>query len=141
MHDNYFDDEIIDQISAMDEIIIYGAGVMGQALKLCLESKPYKKRVSLFIVASMTGNPKQIGDARIIELNQSEEYKDRMIFVALNETHMSGAVEELRARGFNNLILLNAAGDEWSHIKVNYFLNNPDQCFLPFRMMERGSVM
>ena len=137
----YFNDEIISRINDLDEIIVYGAGVMGKALKLCLESEPYNKKICLFIVNDVDRNPEMIGDTPVIAIDKAEEYKDQVIMVALNETHMPRAVETLRVKGFKNLILLNAAGDEWSHIKANYFLSNPNHCYIPFMMIERGCGM
>lgn len=137
----YFQDEIITEIIALNEIIIYGAGVMGQALKLCLESEPYNKKVQLFIVNSMDGNPGKISFTPVISIDQADEYKEHKIIVALNEANMPGAVDCLRTKGFKNLILLNAAGDDWAHIKANYFLSNPDRCYIPFRMMNVGNGM
>ncbi len=140
-NDMYFNDEIIEKICALDEVVVYGAGVMGQALKLCLESKPYDKLVDMFIVKKTDENPKEIGKTQVASLDEVKEYKDKTIIVALNEIHMSGAVEELHKKGFNKILLLNAAGDEWAHIKANFFLNNPGQCYIPFRMFERGNGM
>lgn len=137
----YFNDEIIEKICALDEVIVYGAGVMGQALKLCLESKPYDKPVDLFIVKKADENPKKIGNTKVLPLDKAKGVRERTIIVALNEMHMSGAIEELHMKGFEKLLLLNAAGDEWSHIKANFFLNNPEKCYIPFRMIERGNRM
>ncbi|WP_051200194.1 DUF4422 domain-containing protein [Butyrivibrio sp. FCS006] len=128
-------DETIARISALDEIIIYGAGVMGRALKLCLESEPYNKRVCRFIVNDINRNPKMIGNVPVIALDKADEYKDRLIIVALNESHMPVAVETLNKRGFQKLIMLNAAGDVWMDIKAFFFLHNQDKCYIPFKML------
>ena len=135
----YYDDEIEKRIDTLDEVIIYGAGVMGQALKLCLEARPYDKKVSNFIVSQTAGNPEMIGDAPVIAVDEADRYKDRTIIVALNEGNMPGAIKTLNEKGFRDLMLLNAAGDEWSHIKANFFLCNPEYCYIPFRMIGRGN--
>ena len=127
--------EVTNRIFSLNKIIIYGAGVMGRALKMCLESKPYEKRVCCFIVSNMTNNPETIDGTQVIGITDADEYRNETIIVALNETNMPGAVSGLHEHGFNNLILLNAAGDEWSYIKEDYFLNNQDQCYIPFRML------
>ncbi len=127
--------EITNGIFSLDKIIIYGAGVMGRALKMCLESKPYKKRVRYFIVSNITNNPETIDGIPVIGIEDAGEYRSETIIVALNEANMPGAVNGLHGHGFKNLILLNAAGDEWSYIKEDYFLNNQDGCYIPFKML------
>lgn len=128
-------DSLIEQIKSDDQVIIFGAGVMGRALKMCLESKPFDKRVHCFIVSTTANNPETIDGAPVINLEDADEYKNEKIIVALNETNMPGAVEGLHDHGFNNLLLLSAAGDEWSYIKADYFLSNQDQCYIPFKML------
>ena len=127
--------EEIDIITNKNRVLIYGAGVMGHALKLCLESKPYNKKVQKFIVFSEDNNPKEINGTPVIGIEKAGEYREETIIVALNEKNMSGAVEGLHNHGFKNLILLDAACDEWSDIKMNYFMNNQDKCYLPFKML------
>lgn len=130
-----FEDDVSGRIMALEEVIIYGAGVMGHALKLCLEAEPYKKMVSLFIVGDAGANPESIGDTPVIAIDAADTYKGQTIIVALNETNLPGAVKSLREAGFDNLIELNAAGDEWANIKANYFLCNQEECYIPFKML------
>ncbi len=125
----------IEQIKELNSIVIFGAGVMGRALKMCLESKPFDRRVSCFIVSSMENNPEFIDGIPVIDIEFAYEYKKDAIIVALNEKNLPGAIEILYNHGFENLLLLNAAGDEWSNIKEVYFLNNQDQCYMPFKML------
>lgn len=129
------DETVIERIRALDRVNVYGAGVMGQALKMCLESKPYDKKVHCFIVSSKSNNPEILGDTPVIGIEDAGEYKSEIIVVALNESNMLGAVEGLYSRGFKNLIMLNAAGDEWSYIKEYFFLSNQERCYIPFKML------
>lgn len=119
----------------IENVIIFGAGVMGQALKMCLEAKPYKKKVHCFIVSDTVNNPKSIDGTPVVCIKDADEYKDETVIVALNEANMPGAVEVLHSCGFNNLMLLNAAGDEWSYIKAKFFLNNQNLCYIPFSIL------
>lgn len=137
----YFCNDIISKINSLDEVVIYGAGVMGQALKLCIEAAPYNKKIYRFIVSDTEKNPKTIGGTPVIGVNEADKYKKQTVIVALNESNMPGAVEGLRDLGFNDLIMLNAAGDEWAYIKAIFFLCNQDQCYIPFRMLpDEGKV-
>ncbi len=130
----------IEQINNMDQIAIFGAGIMGKALKLCLESKPFNKKVSCFIVSSLNNNPAKIDDTTVIDIDSANEYKDKTIIVALNESNLPGAIETLNNHGFNKLLVLNAAGDEWSDVKASFFLYNQEQCFIPFKMLPEDST-
>ena len=127
--------EVTNRIFSLNKIIIYGAGVMGRALKMCLESKPYNKKVHCFIVSNTANNPEMIDGTPVIGIEDADDYKNEMIIVALNETNMPSAVKALHNHGFNSLMMLNAAGDEWAYIKENYFLDNQDQCYIPFKIL------
>ena len=98
---------------------------MGRALKACLESNTYNKKVETFLVQSMLDNPSDIDGCPVVEARTFEE-KDCEIIVALNEMNIESAVQTLTVEGFNNLIILNAAGDSWSFIKGNYFFDKKD---------------
>ena len=52
--------ELITELMKEGEVIIYGAGVMGKALKVCLKNAPYNLSVTSFLVRSMEGNPEEI---------------------------------------------------------------------------------
>ncbi len=135
--DLYYKNNTIIDICKLDKVIIYGAGIMGRALKLCLESDVYRKKVSLFIVMNEEQNPKQIDNCPVIGLDNVDLNKDEPIIVALNEKNMESAKRELRERGFCNLILLDAASDSWSYIKGNYFLSTDTEKYLPFEPVNR----
>lgn len=126
----FYSDETVNRICGLKRVIIYGAGTMGRALKVCLESDVYNKSVERFLVQSLTGNPKDIDGCPVTEIGDFVD-KNAEIIVALNEKNMPSAVHTLNDRGFTNLILLNAAGDSWSYIKGNYFLEQRDLC-IPF---------
>jgi hypothetical protein len=125
----------IEQITSLDRIIIYGAGIMGKALKLCLEAKPFAKKVHVFIVKDIRSNPGYIEGTNVIEIGDAVKYKKDTIIIALNENNMPEAVKDLKVSGFDNLLMLNAAGDEWMSIKRCYFLYNQDKCYIPFKVL------
>jgi len=135
MEDEYISNKAADRINRLDEILVYGAGIMGKALKLCFESQPYKRHIRCFIVSDTEKNPHEISGTPVIGLEDAAEYRACPIIVALNEGNMPGALKGLREHGFEDLIPLNAAGDDWSNIKKNYFLSNRDKCYIPFEML------
>ena len=136
-----YTDITVKKIIKLSRIIIYGAGVTGQALKKCLEAEPYNKRVEYFIVKCKDGNPEYVGLSPILQIEDiTEADKAETIIVALNEKHMALACEDLKKNGFHKLIMINAAGDTWSYIKGNYFIFNQEKCYLPFEPLLKGGL-
>ena len=131
----FFCSEKIKEICRCSPVIIYGAGVMGKSLRLCLEGEPYRKVVKAFVVNDTGRNPKRIGTTPVMGIDEASEYKNTSIIVALNDTNMREAIDELSSKGFSKLIELNAAEDDWAYLKANYFLSNPDDCFTNFSML------
>ncbi len=119
-----------------DKLIIYGAGVMARALKMCVESAPYKRQVERFIVNGKYDNPPEIEGVKVYTLEEACDCRDEEIVVALNEENMKSAIQDLRDAGFEHLHLMNAAGDEWAKIKYDYYLHNNEKCYLPFVPLE-----
>lgn len=126
----FYSDDTVNKICSLHRVIIYGAGTMGRALKVCLESDAYNKSVERFLVQSKSDNPIDIDGCPVTEIGEFND-NDADIIVALNEKNMPSAVQTLNSRGFYNLILLNAAGDSWSFIKGNYFLEKRN-LYIPF---------
>lgn len=126
-----FCDEIVNEIDNLEHIVIYGAGTMGRALKLCLESDVYNKKVECFLVHSMENNPSDVDGCPVYESSKYLE-KNRKIIVALNEKNMLSAKQMLAEEGFSDLIFFDAAGDSWSYLKGNYFLHCAEELYLPF---------
>lgn len=125
-------DEIIERIGRADKLFIYGAGLMGKALKKCLTEPPYNKVISCFIVENMSDNPNAIGDTPIKDVASVLAYKDEIVLVALHEKHIFGAIEMLCDYGFSNVIPVSFDSDLWSIIRGNWFesnvLNNTFTC-------------
>ena len=131
-----YSDETLKKICALNRIIIYGAGTMGRALKVCLESEVYRKRVAFFLVRDEDNNPLEIDGCPVVRLSEYRESKDIPVIVALNEKNLLSATKELRANGFTNMICLNAAGDSWQYLKGNYFAEAPG-LYLPFAILPK----
>lgn len=136
MSDYLYSSELIDKICSIENIIIYGAGIMGKALKMCLEAAPYNKKIECFLVKDIIGNPKIIDGIPVKSISDCNYYKEREIIVALNEKNMSSAILDLESAGFARYIELGANSEEWSYIKGEYFYTNPDKCYVPYIPIE-----
>ncbi len=135
----FYLNETVNRICNLERVIIYGAGTMGRALKTCLESEPYNKKVETFLVQDMSDNPSDIYGCPVVEAKTFRE-KDCEIIVALNEKNLISAEQTLADEGFKNLIILNAAGDSWSYIKGNYFLEQKE-LYIPFKPLDAGEKL
>lgn len=111
---------VIRQMLNASEVIIYGAGVMGKALKNCITDAPYCRRVACFLVESRQNNPQTIDHIPVMELAEAGKYKDILVLVALHEKHMKTALECLRKEGFLNVVPVSFDGDTWSDIRGNW---------------------
>lgn len=113
----------LEEILSAGEIMIYGAGVMGRAVKSCLESAPYEIKVTRFIVQSLQENPKHVGGVPVIDISHASLYRDAWIVAALHERNMPGALRQLSEAGFRHVVPLSFDSDEWSDIRGNWFQN------------------
>ena len=118
-----------------DNVVIYGAGVMGKALKLCLEAPPFNSHVRTFIVNSLKNNPDHIGSTPVISLDCAQEYKHQRVIVALNESNMVSANNDLKKAGFDNVLFMNAAGNEFSRIKMIFMKYHPEISPFPVQII------
>lgn len=124
-----------------DDVIIYGAGVMGKALKLCLETSPFNSHVRTFIVRSMDNNPDHIDSTPVIPLNRAQQYRHKKVIVALNEKNMLSAEKGLKEAGFDNLVLMDAAGDKFCRIKKIFLKYHPELSPFPVHFVhEVGEI-
>lgn len=114
---------LIEKLVNTDEIVIYGAGAMGRAVKRCLEDAPYHIKIRSFLVSSMQNNPDHIEGIPVIDLARASVFQEKMILVALHEKNMPGVLEQLRKAGFGNCFPLSFDSDEWSDIRGNWFLH------------------
>ena len=120
-------DDAVRRINETDELVIYGAGMMGKALKTCLTDKPYNKSIAVFVVESMEDNPAQIDGIAVVDINHAQKYKNSMILVALHEKHIGKAIMALRKAGFSDILPLSFDSDFWSDIRGNWFRLNKMQ--------------
>lgn len=107
----------IDSLSEMDNVFIYGAGLMADSLRRCLSTRFFNKKIKCFIVKEKKGNPTSIDGVPVISIEEAAELKSQEIFVALHEKHLYSAMDELRGAGFKNLIPVSFDGDLWSEIR------------------------
>lgn len=116
-----YNNELITQIVQLEEIIIYGAGVMGQALMTCLKDVPYNLKITCFIVEDPENNPKEISGVPVIGLKDAIPYKEKTILVALHEKYMENVTQKLYEVGFLNLLPISFDSDIWSYIRGNWY--------------------
>lgn len=112
---------LIEKLLHTDEIVIYGAGVMGKVVKKCLQDMPYHVKIRAFLVSSMHNNPNNIDGIPVIDLAHASDCRNMLVLVALHERSMAGALKQLREAGFCNCIPLSFDSDEWSDIRGNWF--------------------
>lgn len=111
---------VIRKMLNASEVVIYGAGVMGKALKTCITDKPYYVNVVCFLVESMENNLHAVDNIPVIELVNAGKYKDSLVLVALHEKHIKTALDCLRKQGFTNVIPVSFDSDTWCDIRGNW---------------------
>ena len=111
-------------LNMSDEVVIYGAGLMGRNLAKVLTEQPYRKKILCVIVKSKERNPDYIRDISVIPLNEACVYKDRPVLVALHEKHLIGAIKELKDNGFTNLIPVSFDNDLWCDMREEWLKAN-----------------
>lgn len=128
----FYKNELITKLCRLNEIVIYGAGMMGKALMTCLSDMPYNLPVTCFLVESMENNPKEIFNIPVIDLSHAAQYKGKTVLVALHEKHLSQAMKKLYADGFSDLIPISFDSDEWSYIRGNWYRAHQLKCQLAY---------
>lgn len=116
-----YQNELILELQNVKEIVIYGAGTMGRAVKQCLEEEPYNVKIKSFIVQSLENNPSMIGNVPVVDLVHADEYKKDLLIVALHEKYIDQAVRNLQCEGFINIVPITFDSDVWSDIRGNWF--------------------
>ena len=101
-------------------VVIYGAGLMGKALKTCLDNCDERFHIERFVVNSIEGNPDEIDGIPVISIDDAVMYKNSRVFVALHEKHLYEAIDELAKRGFVDIVPISFDGDLWSDIRSSY---------------------
>lgn len=112
---------LVEKLLHTDEVIIYGAGLMGNTVKRCLEDAPYHVKIRAFVVFSMKNNPENIDGIPVMDLVHAAAYRNRLVLVALHERNMQEALKQLEEAGFRNCIPLSFDSNEWSDIRGNWF--------------------
>ena len=100
-------------------VVIYGAGLMGKALKKCLEFT-WNSSVICFLVQSSDENPEQIDGVPVISLDYAKDFKDKQVLIALHEKHMNSALESLKEKGFTDLTPVSFDSDLWTELRESY---------------------
>lgn len=118
---------LLQEIINVDDVIIYGAGLMGKTVKRCLEEKPYYVKVKAFIVESLENNPDNVDGIPVMDIARALLYRDELVLVALHEKNMPGALKRLKEMGFQRVRPLSFDSDEWSDIRGNWFKNLWDE--------------
>lgn len=123
MGELFYWNEDIKKIVNEKSVLIYGAGMMGNALYRCLSEEPYHKHVTGFIVNQKKNNPSCIGQVPVMDLEEGSAYKNCLILVALHDKHMDLALKTLKEREFTNLLPVTFDGDTWTYIRGNWLRN------------------
>lgn len=102
-----------------ERVVIYGAGLMGKALKKCLESSG-NTAIICFLVQSSEGNPVEIDGIPVISIDNAKDFQREHILIALHEKHIDSALENLKEKGFINLTPISFDSDLWSELRERY---------------------
>lgn len=114
----------IQKIIDSQDIIIYGAGMMGKNIFTVLASPVFNKKVKAFVVREKNGNPDYIEGVSVIAMSDAIDYKDKLTLVALHEKNLNGAIKELKGSGFTNLIPVSFDNDLWSDMREEWIKVN-----------------
>lgn len=123
-----------------EEVIIYGAGDMGRALKKCLESEPFNKQISAYIVQNMKNNPSDIEGSPVISISSGESYKNKLLLVALNDKIIQEALTVIQMYKFENVIPVSFDGDLWCKIRDLWFESHREILTISYRHYEAEKV-
>ena len=110
----------IKKILEADCIAIYGAGVMGKNLLNCLNSDVYNKKVDAFIVKDKQDNQDEIDGIKVLDVNQADKFKNKLVVVALHEKYIYSAISELYKGGFEKLLPISFDSDLWTDLRGNW---------------------
>lgn len=114
---------LLQEIINTNDVMIYGAGLMGKTVKKCLEGAPYYVKVRAFIVESLENNPNDVEGIPVLDIVQASPYRDKLVLIALHEKNMSNVLNRLSEAGFCHVHSLSFDSDEWSYIRGNWFQN------------------
>lgn len=88
------------------QIIIYGAGTVGQSIAKYIKSKGMT--ITCFAVSSLAGNASEIDSIPVYCISDLEQYKDTgVVLVATKDESQLEIIEHLYQKGFQNVIAMN----------------------------------
>ena len=92
-------------ISKYDNIIIYGAGVVGKEVFLTLKEHNLHQKVKYFVVTDTNIEINKVFDIEVRSINDIEElYKKSVVLIAVSEKYIPEVTETLKKLGIKNYI-------------------------------------
>lgn len=116
--------DIILKIKNADSVCIYGAGMMANCLYKCISEAPYHKQIETFIVRSLKNNPQLIDGIPVVDLQNSNEFHNKLLLVALHEKYLPEALNDLKEAGFKDIVSVSFDNDLWTEIRKEWMLSN-----------------
>ncbi len=89
------------------EVIIYGAGVVGQRAYSMLKEGRRNIKVKYFAVTEQESNPVKLFHVPVNTIRELQKYKETaLIIVAVGKKYIQEVEELLKAQGFSHYVLL-----------------------------------
>jgi len=101
------ENKILAPIRGCENIIIYGAGKIGQQLQQILRRVKYNTRIRYFAVSDMEGNMPEVLGIPVKAIDALMEYRNQentKIIIAVGKSTQSDVESKLKELGFNNYI-------------------------------------
>lgn len=99
------EDKILEPIKGCENIIIYGAGKIGQRVQQILKRVKYNTRIRYFAVSDIKGNEPEVLGIPVIAIDELMEYKNQentKIIVAVGKSTQEEVETNLKKLGFEN---------------------------------------
>ncbi len=119
----YYTNKEIKELIQTQQIVVFGAGAVAEAVVNCLIEKPYQMWITYCMVSNPEGNPESISGVPVIGLSDAEKIitKDTLLVIAAAEKNLDSIKETLRRHGYNHIIILAYENDLWSLVRGNYY--------------------
>ncbi len=92
-------------LETYQEVIIYGAGIVGQWAYNLLREGRRNIKVKYFAVTGAQGNPERLFDVPVKEIGDLEKYKDTALFIiAVGKKYRHEVEELLKAQGISHYV-------------------------------------
>ena len=115
--------ELLREIRASKNIIVYGAGSISAVALRCLQSKVYDIKVLCCAVSRAGGNPMSIEGVPVYPIAQLKRYaKDSLALVAVMDVYFDSIMATLQRYGFKRVIPLTFESCNWNDIRANYVM-------------------